>query len=72
VCPSCRDAAEELAQEVTMLGTYADAEHVLGAWLAAGADQVNLVLPPGQPEQELAAIVDVAGRLAAAPAPASP
>ena len=70
--PELPDAAEELAHEVTMLGTYGEAEHVLGAWLAAGADQVTLVLPPGQPEQELAAIVDVAGRLAAAPAPASP
>jgi alkanesulfonate monooxygenase SsuD/methylene tetrahydromethanopterin reductase-like flavin-dependent oxidoreductase (luciferase family) len=70
--PELPDAAEELAQEVTMLGTYAEAEHVLGAWLAAGADQVTLVLAPGQPEQELAAIVDVAGRLAAAHAPASP
>ena len=57
-------AAEELAQEVTLLGTYEEAEQVIGAWLAAGADRVNLVLPPGQPEDELATIVDVAGRLA--------
>jgi alkanesulfonate monooxygenase SsuD/methylene tetrahydromethanopterin reductase-like flavin-dependent oxidoreductase (luciferase family) len=64
-------AAEELARETTLLGTYDEAEHVVGAWLAAGAEQVSIVLPPGQPEQELAAIVDVAGRLAAATA-ASP
>ena len=63
--PELPAAAEELAQEVTMLGTYAEADQVLGAWLAAGADQVNLVLPPGRPEDELAAIVDVAGRLTA-------
>ena len=59
-------AAEELARDVTLLGTYEDAEQVIGAWLAAGADRVNLVLPPDQPEEELAAVVDVAGRLAAA------
>ena len=64
--PELPAAAEELAHEVTMLGTYAEAEQVVGAWLAAGADQVTLVLPPARPEEELAAIVDVAGRLAAA------
>jgi alkanesulfonate monooxygenase SsuD/methylene tetrahydromethanopterin reductase-like flavin-dependent oxidoreductase (luciferase family) len=63
--PELPAAAEELAQEVTLLGTYEEAEQVISAWLAAGADRVNLVLPPGQPEDELAAIVDVAGRLAA-------
>jgi alkanesulfonate monooxygenase SsuD/methylene tetrahydromethanopterin reductase-like flavin-dependent oxidoreductase (luciferase family) len=63
--PELPAAAEELAQEVTLLGTYEEAEQVIGAWLAAGADRVNLVLPPGQPEDELATIVDVAGRLAA-------
>ena len=62
--PELPAAAEELAQEVTLLGTYEEAEQVIGAWLAAGADRVNLVLPPGQPEDELATIVDVAGRLA--------
>ena len=63
--PELPAAAEELAQEVTLLGTYEEAEQVIGAWLASGADRVNLVLPPGQSEDELAAIVDVAGRLAA-------
>jgi alkanesulfonate monooxygenase SsuD/methylene tetrahydromethanopterin reductase-like flavin-dependent oxidoreductase (luciferase family) len=63
--PELPAAAGELAQEVTLLGTHEEAEQVIGAWLAAGADRVNLVLPPGQPEDELAAIVDVAGRLAA-------
>lgn len=70
--PELPAAAEELAQEVTLLGTYAEAEQVVGAWLGAGADQVNLVLPPGQPEEELAAIVDVAGRLATATASDGP
>jgi alkanesulfonate monooxygenase SsuD/methylene tetrahydromethanopterin reductase-like flavin-dependent oxidoreductase (luciferase family) len=62
--PELPAAAEELAGETTMLGTYDEAERVVGAWLAAGADQVSLVLPPGHAEEELAAIVDVAGRLA--------
>jgi alkanesulfonate monooxygenase SsuD/methylene tetrahydromethanopterin reductase-like flavin-dependent oxidoreductase (luciferase family) len=64
--PELPAAAEELAQEATLLGTYDEAEHVVGRWLTAGADRVHLVLPPGRPEEELAAIVDVAGRLAAA------
>ena len=70
--PDLPAAAEELAHETTLLGTYDEAEHVIGAWLAAGAERVNLVLPPGQPEEELAAIVDVAGRLATMTASASP
>ena len=61
--PELPTAAEELAREVTMLGTYEEADDAAGAWLAAGADQVTLVLPPGRPEEELAAIVDLAGRL---------
>lgn len=70
--PDLPAAAEELAHEVTLLGTYDEAERVIGAWVAAGADRVNLVLPPGRPEEELAAIVDVAGRLAAVPASVGP
>ena len=57
---------------MTLLGTYEDAEQVIGGWLAAGADRVNLVLPPDHPEEELAAVVDVAGRLAAATASTGP
>jgi alkanesulfonate monooxygenase SsuD/methylene tetrahydromethanopterin reductase-like flavin-dependent oxidoreductase (luciferase family) len=64
--PELPAAAEELAREATLLGTYEEAEQVVGAWMEAGADRVNLVLPPGHPEEELAAIVGVAGRLAAA------
>jgi hypothetical protein len=63
--PELPAAAEELAYEATLLGTYDEAEQVVGAWLAAGADRVNLVLAPGRPEEELAAVVGVAGRLAA-------
>jgi len=70
--PELPSAAEELAREATLFGTYDEAEQVIGAWLAAGADRVNLVLPPDQPEEELAAVVDVAGRLAAATASGGP
>jgi alkanesulfonate monooxygenase SsuD/methylene tetrahydromethanopterin reductase-like flavin-dependent oxidoreductase (luciferase family) len=61
-----------VAREATLLGTYEEAEQVVGAWLAAGADRVNLALPPDRPEDELAAVVDVAGRLAAATTSAGP
>jgi alkanesulfonate monooxygenase SsuD/methylene tetrahydromethanopterin reductase-like flavin-dependent oxidoreductase (luciferase family) len=53
-------AAEELARDVTLLGTHADTAAAIGAWFAAGADEVQLVLPPGRPEEELAEIVELA------------
>jgi alkanesulfonate monooxygenase SsuD/methylene tetrahydromethanopterin reductase-like flavin-dependent oxidoreductase (luciferase family) len=53
-------AAEALAREVTLFGTYDEASELIAAWLAAGADSVELVLPPGRPEAELAALVEVA------------
>ena len=59
-------AAEELAQEVTLLGTYDQAGQAVAAWFAAGADRLQLVLPPGRPEDELAEIVAVAARVASA------
>jgi alkanesulfonate monooxygenase SsuD/methylene tetrahydromethanopterin reductase-like flavin-dependent oxidoreductase (luciferase family) len=63
-------ASEELAREVTLIGTYDRAAEAISAWFTAGADTVTLVLPPGRPEQELAEIVDVAARLASVDAPA--
>jgi alkanesulfonate monooxygenase SsuD/methylene tetrahydromethanopterin reductase-like flavin-dependent oxidoreductase (luciferase family) len=59
-------AAEELAREVTLMGTYAQAHEAIEAWFAAGADDLQLVLPPGRPEEELFLIVWVAARVAAA------
>ena len=53
-------AAEQLAREVTLFGTYDEGPEQIAAWLAAGADSVQLVLPPGRPEDELAEIVEVA------------
>ena len=53
-------SAEDLAREVTLFGTYDEAPELIAAWLAAGADSVQLVLPPGLPEEQLAEIVAVA------------
>ena len=52
--------AETLAGEVTLFGTYDEAPELIAAWRAAGADSVELVLPPGRPEAELATLVEVA------------
>jgi len=61
-------AAEELARDVTLFGTYDEAGAAIGAWFDAGADVVDLVLPPGRPEEELFELVAVAGRVAGASA----
>ena len=61
--PELPAAAEDLAHEVTLFGTYEQAEATIAAWFAAGADDVNLVLPPNCPEQELAGILEVAARV---------
>src|SRR6185503_10478997 len=45
-------AAEELARDVTLFGTYDEAADVMATWFDAGADDLNLVLPPGHPEGE--------------------
>jgi alkanesulfonate monooxygenase SsuD/methylene tetrahydromethanopterin reductase-like flavin-dependent oxidoreductase (luciferase family) len=57
------DAADALAREVTLFGTYDEAPEQIAAWFAAGADSVQLVLPPGRPERELVEIVEVAARV---------
>jgi alkanesulfonate monooxygenase SsuD/methylene tetrahydromethanopterin reductase-like flavin-dependent oxidoreductase (luciferase family) len=51
--PQLPAAAEGLAHEVTMMGTYEEAPDVIRAWLEAGADAVDLVLPLGLPEERL-------------------
>jgi alkanesulfonate monooxygenase SsuD/methylene tetrahydromethanopterin reductase-like flavin-dependent oxidoreductase (luciferase family) len=58
--PELPAIAEDLAHEVTLLGTYERAIETMAVWFAAGADSVTLVLPPGRPERELAEIVEVA------------
>jgi alkanesulfonate monooxygenase SsuD/methylene tetrahydromethanopterin reductase-like flavin-dependent oxidoreductase (luciferase family) len=60
--PSLPAVAEDLAREVTLMGTYDEAPALINEWFAAGADSVQLVLPPGRPEDELAAVVDAAAK----------
>jgi alkanesulfonate monooxygenase SsuD/methylene tetrahydromethanopterin reductase-like flavin-dependent oxidoreductase (luciferase family) len=59
-------AAEALAEDVTLMATYDRADEAIGAWFAAGADDVSLVLPPGRPEAELTEILEVAAGAVAA------
>jgi alkanesulfonate monooxygenase SsuD/methylene tetrahydromethanopterin reductase-like flavin-dependent oxidoreductase (luciferase family) len=59
-------AAEGLADEVTLFGTYDRAEAAIARWFAAGADSVSLVLPPNRPEEELAELLNVAARVVSA------
>jgi alkanesulfonate monooxygenase SsuD/methylene tetrahydromethanopterin reductase-like flavin-dependent oxidoreductase (luciferase family) len=61
-------AAEELAREVTLMGTYDQAGELIRGWLAAGADSVHLVLPPERPGEDLTAIVRATGAPAASSA----
>jgi len=51
--PRLPQAAEELAREVTVMGSYDGAPDAVRAWLDAGADSVDLVLPLGLPEEQL-------------------
>jgi alkanesulfonate monooxygenase SsuD/methylene tetrahydromethanopterin reductase-like flavin-dependent oxidoreductase (luciferase family) len=60
--PELPVAADDLAHEVTLFGPYDGAEAAIAAWFAAGADSVNLVLPPNRPEDELAEILRLAAR----------
>jgi alkanesulfonate monooxygenase SsuD/methylene tetrahydromethanopterin reductase-like flavin-dependent oxidoreductase (luciferase family) len=59
--------AEALARDVTLMATYDRADDAIGAWFAAGADNVSLVLPPGRPEGELSEILEVAADAVATP-----
>jgi alkanesulfonate monooxygenase SsuD/methylene tetrahydromethanopterin reductase-like flavin-dependent oxidoreductase (luciferase family) len=58
--PELPAVAEDLARDVTLLGTYDQAYDAIDEWFAAGADSVNLVLPPNRPEKELAEILNAA------------
>jgi alkanesulfonate monooxygenase SsuD/methylene tetrahydromethanopterin reductase-like flavin-dependent oxidoreductase (luciferase family) len=51
--PQLPSAAEGLAREVTVMGTYDETPDAIRAWLEAGADAIDLVLPPGLPEEQL-------------------
>jgi alkanesulfonate monooxygenase SsuD/methylene tetrahydromethanopterin reductase-like flavin-dependent oxidoreductase (luciferase family) len=62
--PRLPASAERLAREVTVMATYDEAPAAVGAWLEAGAEAIDLVLPPGEPEARLHEMLE-----AAAPAP---
>ena len=70
--PELPAAAEDLAREVALMGTYDQAEELIPEWFAAGADSVDLVLPPGRPEDELLEIVNVAAGICSADPPGLP
>jgi len=52
--------AEALARDVTIMGTYDEAAGAVGAWLEAGADAVDLVLPFALPERRLREMLEAA------------
>jgi alkanesulfonate monooxygenase SsuD/methylene tetrahydromethanopterin reductase-like flavin-dependent oxidoreductase (luciferase family) len=58
--PTLPAAAEPLAREVTLMATYDEAPDAIRAWLAAGADAVDLVLPLGLPEERLGEMLEAA------------
>jgi alkanesulfonate monooxygenase SsuD/methylene tetrahydromethanopterin reductase-like flavin-dependent oxidoreductase (luciferase family) len=58
--PQLPAAAEELAREVTVMSTYGEAPDAVRAWLEAGADAINLVLPLGLPEERLREMLEAA------------
>jgi alkanesulfonate monooxygenase SsuD/methylene tetrahydromethanopterin reductase-like flavin-dependent oxidoreductase (luciferase family) len=58
--PKLPAAAEQLARDVTLMGTYDEAADVVRLWLDAGADTVDLVLPLGLPEEQLREMLEAA------------
>ena len=53
-------AAEPLARDVTLMGTYEEAADAVRLWVDAGADTVDLVLPLGLPEEQLREMLEAA------------
>jgi alkanesulfonate monooxygenase SsuD/methylene tetrahydromethanopterin reductase-like flavin-dependent oxidoreductase (luciferase family) len=64
--PRLPAAAERLARDVTVMGTYDEAPDVVRLWLEAGADAIDLVLPLGLPEEQLHEMLKAAAPAAAA------
>jgi alkanesulfonate monooxygenase SsuD/methylene tetrahydromethanopterin reductase-like flavin-dependent oxidoreductase (luciferase family) len=58
--PRLPAAAERLARDVTVMGTYEEAPAAVRAWLESGADTVDLVLPIGVPEEQLREMLEAA------------
>jgi alkanesulfonate monooxygenase SsuD/methylene tetrahydromethanopterin reductase-like flavin-dependent oxidoreductase (luciferase family) len=58
--PQLPAAAERLAQDVTVMGTYDEAPAAIRRWLEDGADTVDLVLPLGLGEEQLIEALEAA------------
>ena len=58
--PRLPAAAERLARDVTVMGTYDEAPDAVRLWLEAGADSIDLVLPLGLPEEQLHEMLEAA------------
>jgi alkanesulfonate monooxygenase SsuD/methylene tetrahydromethanopterin reductase-like flavin-dependent oxidoreductase (luciferase family) len=58
--PRLPAAAEGLARDVTVMGTYEEAPGAVRVWLEGGADTVDLVLPLGLPEEQLREMLEAA------------
>jgi alkanesulfonate monooxygenase SsuD/methylene tetrahydromethanopterin reductase-like flavin-dependent oxidoreductase (luciferase family) len=63
--PRLPAAAERLARDVTVMGTYDEAPDVVRLWLEAEADAIDLVLPLGLPEGQLREMLEAAAPAAA-------
>jgi alkanesulfonate monooxygenase SsuD/methylene tetrahydromethanopterin reductase-like flavin-dependent oxidoreductase (luciferase family) len=74
--PRLPAAAERLARDVTVMGSYDQAPDAVRAWLEAGADTIDLVLPLGVPEEQLHEMLEAAapaaGELTTASLPPAP
>jgi alkanesulfonate monooxygenase SsuD/methylene tetrahydromethanopterin reductase-like flavin-dependent oxidoreductase (luciferase family) len=70
--PRLPAAAERLARDVTLMGTYEEAPDAIRLWLEAGADSVDLVLPLGLPEEQLREMLEAAAPMAASPGAEQP
>ena len=58
--PRLPAAAERLARDVTVMGTYDEAPDAIRGWLEGGADRVELVLPLGLGEEQLTEMLEAA------------
>ena len=58
--PRLPAAAERLARDVTVMGTYDEAPDAIRRWLEGGADRVDLVLPLGLGEEQLTEMLEAA------------
>jgi alkanesulfonate monooxygenase SsuD/methylene tetrahydromethanopterin reductase-like flavin-dependent oxidoreductase (luciferase family) len=63
--PRLPAAAERLAEDVTVMGTYQEAPDAVRRWLAEGADAVDLVMPLGLPEEQGREMLEVVAPRAA-------